>query len=27
MAFVVELDFLSGRGRLGGREVAALIHY
>jgi adenine phosphoribosyltransferase len=27
LAFVVELDFLSGRGRLGGREVVALIHY
>ncbi len=27
MAFVVELDFLSGRGRLGGREAVALIHY
>ena len=27
LAFVVELDFLSGRGRLGGREVASLIHY
>jgi adenine phosphoribosyltransferase len=28
LAFVVELDFLSGRGRLGGgREVIALVHY
>jgi adenine phosphoribosyltransferase len=27
LAFVVELDFLSGRGRLGGREVVALLHY
>jgi adenine phosphoribosyltransferase len=27
LAFVVELDFLSGRGRLGGREVESLIHY
>jgi adenine phosphoribosyltransferase len=27
-AFVVELDFLSGRGRLGGgREVISLVHY
>ena len=26
-AFVVELDFLSGRGRLGGREIVSLIHY
>jgi adenine phosphoribosyltransferase len=27
LAFVVELDFLAGRGRLGGREVVSLIHY
>jgi adenine phosphoribosyltransferase len=27
LAFVVELDFLSGRGRLGGREVESLLHY
>jgi adenine phosphoribosyltransferase len=26
-AFVIELDFLQGRGRLGGRTVHALIHY
>jgi adenine phosphoribosyltransferase len=27
LAFVVELDFLAGRGRLGGREVVSLIRY
>jgi adenine phosphoribosyltransferase len=27
LAFVVELDFLCGRGRLGGREVVSLLHY
>ncbi len=26
-AFVIELDFLKGRARLGGRTVHALIHY
>ncbi|HEY2748180.1 MAG TPA: adenine phosphoribosyltransferase [Polyangia bacterium] len=26
-AFVIELDFLKGRARLGGRAVHALIHY
>ena len=25
--FVIELDFLKGRGRLGGRSVHALLHY
>jgi len=27
LAFVVELDFLNGRGKLGGREVFSLVHY
>jgi adenine phosphoribosyltransferase len=26
-AFVIELDFLKGRERLGGRALHALIHY
>ena len=26
-AFVIELDFLSGRGKLGGHSVSSLIHY
>src|SRR5205823_13192317 len=26
-AFVIELDFLAGRGKLGDRPVDALIHY
>jgi adenine phosphoribosyltransferase len=26
-AFVIELDFLNGRSRLGGRAVHALVHY
>jgi adenine phosphoribosyltransferase len=26
-AFVIELDFLKGRGRLGQRTVHALVHY
>jgi adenine phosphoribosyltransferase len=27
LAFVVELDFLSGRGKLAGRDVFSLVHY
>ena len=27
MGFVIELDFLSGRSKLNGREVHALLHY
>ena len=27
MAFVVELDFLSGREKLSGCEVRSLLHY
>lgn len=27
LAFVVELDFLNGRGKLPGREVFSLVHY
>ena len=26
-AFVIELDFLSGRSKLGGADVASLVHY
>jgi len=27
LAFVVELDFLGGRGKLAGRDVFSLVHY
>ncbi len=27
MAFLIELDFLHGRGKLGDRKIMALIHY
>jgi adenine phosphoribosyltransferase len=27
MSFVIELDFLNGRSKLGGRDVHSLIHY
>jgi adenine phosphoribosyltransferase len=27
LAFVVELDFLAGRGRLSGREIVSLVRY